>query len=324
MDEFEKSRWMRTLDYARVLPQYLYPQHLLSRLVLHITCIRYRPFKNWLIGWFVHRYGVDLREAKHRNISDYPDFNSFFTRPLRQGARPLAIDPGALLSPADGEISQIGRIVDGSLIQAKGLSYSLGRLLGEQRTWSERFRDGSFITIYLAPRDYHRVHMPLAGQLREMLYIPGRLFSVNPLTSRVVPALFTKNERVIAYFDQKAGPFALVLVGALLVGSVETAWAGRVTPACRRPQIWRYQDGNTPPIILERGAEVGRFNMGSTVIALFAESVVGWDTRLSPGQRIVAGETIGQLLQPAVAPAHGAKTASSTASRDVASSRTPS
>lgn len=287
------------LDYLWVLPQYLYPQHLLSTLVFHITRIRYAPIRKGLIKWFVRRYRVALDEAADPDISAYPDFNSFFTRPLRSGTRPVAPDPRAIVSPVDGYVSQVGQIENDCLLQAKGRIYRLSELLGRRQPWCDTFVSGSFVTIYLAPKDYHRVHMPVEGEVKETLYVPGRLFSVNPSTTRIVKSLFARNERVVTFLEGATGSFALILVGALLVGSIETVWAGPIPRgAFQAPQVWHYGLNGERPVILPKGAEAARFNMGSTVIVLFPAGTATWDPDVRAGRRVAVGEQIGKMLTP--------------------------
>jgi phosphatidylserine decarboxylase len=234
----------------------------------------------------------------------YEHFNSFFTRALKPGARPLPSEIDAVACPVDGVLSQAGDIVEGTLIQAKGRTYRLEQLLGESGGESggrsgERaalFANGHYATLYLSPRDYHRVHMPLRGQLREMVYVPGRLFSVNAASTQAVRDLFGRNERVITVFDTPAGPMGLILIGALFVASIETIWAGVVTPPPRRAggRRTRRWDYTTVRPVLERGEEMGRFNMGSTVIVLFSAGRVKWEPRLSPGQSVKMGQRLGR------------------------------
>lgn len=296
MAPIRPSRTARVLDYLSVLPQYAYPHHLLSRLIFRVTRIRYAPVRKHLIKWFVHHYQIALHDAADSDIEAYPDFNSFFTRALRPGARPLPADPDAIVSPVDGTISQFGQIADGYLLQAKGRKYRLKDLLGTRRSWSEALMGGSFFTIYLAPGDYHRVHMPTQGELLDMCYVPGRLFSVNEVTTRVVHSVFTRNERVIAFFEGATTPFAVVLVGALLVGSIETVWAGTITPpSLQRPPWQILGKDHDQPLVLARGVEMARFNMGSTVIVLFPAGAVEWNHHLRAGNRIALGEQIGKL-----------------------------
>ncbi len=280
-------------DTLFIVLQHLLPQHGLSRLMGKLTHCRWRPLKNALIRRFVRAYDIDLSEAADADPDAYPCFNAFFTRPLKASARPVADDPRAVVSPADGRLSQIGTLTGEWLIQAKGRDFSATALLGDADL-GRRFADGAFATIYLSPRDYHRVHMPYPGRLREMIHIPGRLFSVNDATAEGVDNLYARNERVVCRFDTDAGPMVVVLVGALLVAGIETVWHGPVTPpTARRIQRWRYDDRD---IVLERGAELGRFNMGSTVILLLPEDTVAW--RRQTGDRVRVGETLGLARAP--------------------------
>ncbi|GAB6067307.1 archaetidylserine decarboxylase [Methylothermus subterraneus] len=273
-----------------VLLQYLMPHHALSRLVGKITHCRWRPLKNSLIRLFIRVYRIDLEEAASANPDDYLCFNDFFTRPLKPDARPLPEDPYAVISPADGQISQIGALTDQWLIQAKGRDFSAATLLGDEDL-AARFQDGEFVTVYLSPRDYHRVHMPYAGRLREMRHIPGRLFSVNQATAEGIDNLYARNERVVCWFDTDLGSMAVVLVGALLVASIETVWHGQVTPpAGNKTRRWRYE---AQAICLERGAELGRFNMGSTVIVLFQAGAIRW-LNPRPGKPVRMGEKLAE------------------------------
>jgi phosphatidylserine decarboxylase len=280
-------RWYHRLYVGM---QYLLPQHLLSALMFRLTRIRWRPLKDLLIRRVIRHFGVDMTEALEPDPTVYLSFNEFFTRALRPGARPVAEDP-AISCPADGALSQLGEIAGGRIFQAKRRDYSLLELLGGRRDWAERFDGGSFATIYLSPRDYHRVHMPIAGDLREMIHVPGRLFSVNPVTTSLVPRLFARNERVVCLFEGAAGPMAVILVGAIFVGSMDTVWAGQVTPASAREPSSRY--GGKSAVRLEKGAEMGRFNMGSTVILLFPRGRVRWDGSLQPDDQVRMGQRIG-------------------------------
>ncbi|BCX80901.1 phosphatidylserine decarboxylase [Methylomarinovum caldicuralii] len=276
-------------DTLFVLLQYLLPHHALSRLVGKITHCRWRPLKNTMIRLFIQVYGIDLEEAASADPDDYACFNAFFTRALRSGTRPLPDDPYAVVSPADGKISQIGRLTGQWLIQAKGRDFSAAALLGDEALGTA-FADGEFATVYLSPRDYHRVHMPYRGRLQEMIHIPGRLFSVNDATAEGVENLYARNERVVCLFDTETGPMAVVLVGALLVASIETVWHGAVTPPTGREiRRWCYDDRE---IVLQRGAELGRFNMGSTVIVLFPQDTVEWVREA--GQAVRMGEILGR------------------------------
>jgi len=270
--------------------QYLLPQHALSRLVLRATRIRSPGFKNWLVRGFLKLYAVDMTEAAEPDPLRYGSFNEFFTRALKTDARPIAQDPRAIACPADGVISEAGSIEGDTLLQAKDRRYTLRELLAA-RPWASRFEGGSFATIYLAPFNYHRVHMPLAGQLKETVYVPGRLFSVNAATASHVPKLFARNERVLTLFDAACGEFALILVGALNVGSIATVWSGDVTPAARRVlTVLPLQRCAFP-----KGAELGRFNMGSTVILLFAARRARWHAGVHAGQSVRLGESLGTL-----------------------------
>jgi len=275
--------------------QYLLPQHGISRLVLIATRVRTPWFKNALIRGFLRMFDVDMQDAVEIDPLRYSTFNAFFTRALRPGTRPLDPDPDAIASPVDGMVSECGAIEGDSLLQAKGRRYTLADLLAG-RTWARRFEGGSFVTIYLAPFNYHRIHMPVRGSLQETWYVPGRLFSVNMLTARLVPRLFARNERIVCLFDTQAGAFALVMVGALNVGSMATVWAGDIAPASRRGGarrvLTRLPD---TPLTLEKGAELGRFNMGSTVILLFEPKRAHWRAALSPDLRVRLGETLGVL-----------------------------
>jgi phosphatidylserine decarboxylase len=283
------------LDRLAVLPQYLLPQRLLSRIVRAATRWRWRPWKNFLIRWFIRRYGVDMSIAERPSPEDYLHFNDFFTRRLKPGARFIDADPKVIVSPVDGIISQLGHITGETLIQAKGRDYDLTNLLGGELKLAEEFRNGGFITLYLAPRDYHRVHMPLEGALRKMIYVPGRLFSVNEVTTRTVPNLFARNERIICLFDTEAGPMAVILVGAMLVSCMETVWF-ETLPLTRglMPLTWNYPPG---AIRLDRGAELGRFNMGSTVIVLFGPGKVKFTPLLTPDRAVKLGEVLATHLK---------------------------
>jgi phosphatidylserine decarboxylase len=279
------------LDHLKSWALYPLPQHAISRLTYKLTRIETPWFKNAFIRWFADTYQVDWSEARYQRPEDFATFNAFFTRELRAGARPLAGDESTIVSPADGHISQVGRIDRDAVFQAKGHSFSVTELLGGDASRAAAFQDGSFITVYLSPRDYHRVHIPLAGKLRETVYIPGRLFSVAPHTVRSVPRLFARNERLVAIFDTDAGPMAVVLVGAINVAAIETVWSGLVTPP-PRPGI-EVDDMRQAGIELARGAEMGRFNMGSTVIVLFGKDRVDWLDSLAAEQPLHMGQALG-------------------------------
>ena len=279
-------------DRGFVSLQWLLPQHLLSRLMHGIARCEWPWFSRRLIAFILRKYAIDLNEAVDTDPRAYRSFNHLFTRALKPDARPMNSDPDEVVSPADGVVSALGDIRDGELIQAKGMAYTLEALLGGNAALAEPFRDGRFVTIYLSPSDYHRVHMPCAGVLEEMIHVPGRLFSVNAVTTRLLPRLFARNERVVNLFQSDFGPMASILVGAILVSSTDTVWAGTVTPRRLQNTHWRYQDA-TPPA-LQRGEEMGRFNMGSTVILLFPPDSVVWREDLKPGDRVRVRETIGR------------------------------
>lgn len=269
--------------------QHMLPTHMLSRLAHRVTRVRTPWFKNALIDLFCRRYRIDLGEAQIRDPHAYHSFNDFFTRELTPGARPLPTEATAAACPVDGAVSQVG-VLDGSrLIQAKGRVYDAGELLAS-RSDGATFNDGAFVTLYLAPRNYHRVHMPLDGTLTRTRLVPGRLFSVNPATARRVPRLFARNERLVCLFDTAVGPMAVVLVGAMLVGSIETVWGGEATPPRARGMIERSYEPNA--VRLKRGAELGRFNMGSSVIVLFASAAVTWDSALEAGAAVRMGQRL--------------------------------
>jgi len=276
--------------------QHILPQRTLSQLMYRLARVRWKPLKSLLIHGFARLYRIDMSQAVEPNLSAYPHFNAFFTRALRPDARPLDPDLRAILCPVDGAISQIGTISDGRLIQAKGHDYGVQDLLGLDAEALHPFDGGQFATIYLSPSDYHRIHMPLAGDLTQMIHVPGRLFSVNATTANGVPGLFARNERVVCRFDSEAGPMGLVLVGAIFVGGMETVWAGEITPPHSGSAIlsWDYPD-DSHHIHLERGAEMGRFNLGSTVILLFPPNRIDWDPDLRPGQKVRLGQRIGGL-----------------------------
>lgn len=275
-----------------IFMQYILPHHTLSRLIGRLAECQTAWFKNRLIAWFIKRYQVNMSEALLEDPSAYRHFNDFFTRSLKEDARPLDNSEKAVLSPADGAISQLGSIEHGRIFQAKGHSFSLLELLGGDAERAAPFMGGSFSTVYLSPKDYHRVHMPLTGILREMVYIPGRLFSVNQTTAENVPELFARNERVACIFDTEQGPMAVVLVGAMIVASIETVWAGQVTPPLRNLHTYDYSQAACQPITLEKGAELGRFKLGSTAIVLFGPNHVAWDDALQETSAVQVGQRL--------------------------------
>lgn len=272
------------------LLQTILPQHLLSRLVGKLAECRNPAVKNFLIKSAIRVYQVNMEEAEEPNPKAYDHFNAFFTRALKPGVRVFSQNSNVLTSPADGFMSQQGPISDGLIIQAKGKTYQLSDLLGGDQVESTKFMGGSFLTIYLSPKDYHRLHMPVAGTLKKMIHVPGRLFSVNDTTADNIPRLFARNERVVAIFDTDVGPMALILVGAIIVASIETVWHGLVTPPTRSTvQHWDYQDQS---IYLEKGAEMGRFKMGSTIIVLFGKDAVRLNS-IESGAVMRLGQDIG-------------------------------
>ena len=277
-------------DRLAVLPQYLIPKQALTVLAGKLASAQAGSLTTSVIRWFVGRYKVNMAEAANPDIASYPSFNEFFTRPLQAGARPLA--DADFLCPVDGAISQFGPIERDQIFQAKGHSYSTTALVGGDRDLAARFENGSFATLYLRPRDYHRIHMPCDGRLTRMIYVPGALFSVNPTTARGVPGLFARNERVVCVFDTANGPFVLTLVGATIVGSMATVWHGVVNPP--RPGVvreWRYDEQN---VVLRKGEEMGRFLLGSTVVMLFPKNALAFNPEWAPTRAIRMGEAMGQ------------------------------
>jgi phosphatidylserine decarboxylase len=275
--------------------QYLLPHHLLSQIMYLITRSEWKPLKDLIIKNVINIYNVDMHQAVYQNPVDFRSFNHFFTRALHPDARPIAENNKALVSPVDGTVSQAGQILDGRIFQAKGHDFSLNELLGGDPKATSMFADGSFATIYLSPRDYHRIHMPITGTLKKMIHVPGRLFSVSPSTTQNIPRLFSRNERVVNLFDTDAGPMALIMVGAIFVSSMDTVWAGTVTPKSRRTTSWEYGRKSTAAVKLQRGQEMGRFNMGSTVILLFGKDAVELATELQPDTKLLMGQQIGSV-----------------------------
>ena len=276
--------------------QYLLPQHLLSLAVHWLARLRLEWVKNALIDNFIVNYRPDMSETEEPDPRKYASFNAFFTRALRPGARTVDPAPTALVSPVDGTVSQIGRTDGSSLLQAKGLSYTLESLLDEAApAWASVFRGGAFATLYLAPHNNHRIHMPLAGTLQAAWYVPGQLFSVNATTAAQVPGLFARNERVVCVFAEGTLSFALILVGALFVGSMSTVWHGDVTPRSPRVRADLAIDFVRTNLRLEKGAEMGRFNMGSTVILLLPPGRSEWLGELAPGSAVRVGQALARL-----------------------------
>lgn len=280
-------------DKLFILGQYVTPQLAVSRLAGKLADNDRTPaLKNRVIKWFIGRYGVNMSEAAEPNPEAYPSFNAFFTRELKPGIRPLDPNPKVLTSPVDGAISQLGQVSDDRVFQAKGQSFSLQELLGGDPERTKPFENGEFATIYLSPKDYHRIHMPVSGTLREMIHVPGKLFSVNPVTAENVPNLFARNERVVTIFDTDIGPLAMVLVGAMIVGSVETTWAGVVVPSGNGVSVSRYDHLKTP-ISFEKGQEMGRFRLGSTVILVAPKGATEWKKDMIAGKTVRMGEAFG-------------------------------
>ncbi|WP_295519966.1 archaetidylserine decarboxylase [Limnohabitans sp. Rim8] len=279
-------------DRLAVLPQYLIPKQALTVFAGWVAGSQWGSVTTGIIDRFVRRYKVNMAEAANPDTASYKSFNEFFTRPLRDDARPWAT--AAFVSPVDGAISQCGPIAGDQVFQAKGHSYSTLALVGGDAALAAQFQDGEFATLYLSPRDYHRIHMPCAGRLTRMIHVPGDLFSVNPTTARGVPGLFARNERVVCVFEGDHGPFVMVLVGATIVGSMATVWHGVVNPP-RPGQVreWSYEMGN---IALTQGEEMGRFLLGSTVVMLFPQGMMQFKADWTPTRPIVMGEAMGSLV----------------------------
>jgi len=279
-------------DRLAVLPQYLLPKQALTALAGKAAGAQAGKLTTTVVDWFVRRYNVDMAEAANPDTASYPTFNAFFTRALKPGARPVA--QAGLICPVDGAISQFGAVQRDQILQAKGHHYSTTALVGGDAALAAQFVDGSFATLYLSPRDYHRIHMPCDGRLLRMIHVPGALFSVNPTTARGVPGLFARNERVVCVFESQHGPFVLALVGATIVGSMATVWHGVVNPP--RPgrlRDWRYDDQR---IELKQGEEMGRFLLGSTVVMLFPKPTLRFNPSWSAGRAIRLGEAMAERV----------------------------
>lgn len=285
------------LEKLAVLPQHVTPQRGLTWLAGWLAECRWVWLKNYLIRYFINRYQVDVNQALLPNLADHPNFNSFFTRELKPGLRPVVTDPTDLASPADGSISQIGAIKKDILLQAKGFYFNLTNLLGGDETLANEFYDGNFATIYLSPKDYHRVHMPITGRLRETIYIPGKLFSVSQETTRTISNLFAKNERLVCIFETAIGPVAVILVGAMLVGSINTIWDENPTLSNKITRQ-TYPQTDSKAITIERGAEMGHFKMGSTAILLFPKDKMEWSANLKEGSPMQMGQFLGKIRHP--------------------------
>ena len=271
------------------------PNHGISRITFWLSRLK-TPLAQAAIRLFIRSYDVNMDEALQPDARKYSHFNAFFTRALKADARPISADPQTIVCPADGTISQLGAVVDGRIIQAKDRHFSVLELLADSKRRAAPFHQGTFCTIYLSPRDYHRVHMPVAGRVREMVYVPGRLLTVSVLATRAIPHLFARNERVVSCFETEHGPMAMVLVGALNVGAIETAWAGLITPPRGNRVHCLDYSTKDDPVSLDRGQEMGRFNMGSTVIVLFPRDVVGWETGLDARSPVRMGQSLGRFL----------------------------
>jgi len=281
---------MTIKEALTTLPQYILPHHFLSKVMSKFTHSKIKVWKNLMISQIIKIYGVNMSEAKEQDINNFASFNHFFTRELKAGVRPITTVKNSIACPADGAVSQAGLIKQGDIFQAKGKSFTAIDLLGGNAETAKAFENGSFTTIYLSPKDYHRLHMPIKGTLTEMIHIPGRLFSVNAATANSVPGLFARNERVACLFDTELGPMALILVGAIFVSSVETTWHGVVTPpSIESVRSWQYEE-NAP--VIEKGEEMGRFNMGSTIIVLFGKDKVEWEADFKAGKKVQLGEMI--------------------------------
>ncbi|WP_438970012.1 archaetidylserine decarboxylase [Methylophaga sp.] len=278
-------------DRLLTVPQYMIPQHTLSVLMHKLTQSQVSWFKNLFIRFISWKFKVDISEAASPNLADYPSFNAFFTRKLKDGIRPVANGDDVVVSPVDGAISQLGKVHQGRIIQAKGRDYSVMELLGGNQEQAALYESGQFATIYLSPKDYHRIHMPVTGTLSEMRYVPGKLFSVNPRTARAVPELFARNERVVCQFDTAFGPLIMVLVGAIFVGSMETVWSGQITPPYgKKIQDWKYSGEQA--IQIKKGDEMGRFNMGSTVVMLLPPALREFDNHWHAQDEIKLGQAM--------------------------------
>lgn len=285
-----------TKDQIFAFAQHITPQKTLSRVIGRVAECENTWVKNTFISQFVKKYKVDMSEAVNSDPLSYRNFNAFFTREIQAELRPICEGENSIACPADGAVSQLGRIEHGTLLQAKGHTYSLTTLLGGDASLSTQFLGGSFATVYLSPKDYHRVHMPLTGKLTKMIHIPGKLFSVNKVTAEQIPNVFARNERTVCLFDTEAGPMAVILVGAMIVASIETVWTGQVTPFNKNVVTWDYQDLNN--IEIKKGEEMGRFKLGSTAIVLFGKNAVDWDDALRAETPTRMGMPFGTVIKP--------------------------
>ena len=283
-------------DYFKALLQYFLPKKALTSLAGYLATIKTPAIKNYLIRYFIRKYDVDMSEAREENLENYADFNAFFIRHLKPECRPVA--DASIVSPVDGYISEIGHINTSTLLQAKGRYYSVQELLASEKDLSSQFDAGMFATLYLSPQDYHRVHMPIEATLKEMMYVPGKLFSVQPATARMIPNLFARNERLVVFFDTPAGLMAMVLVGATIVGAIGTHWGGDIIRS-HTPSHTVYPEEPARRISLEKADEMGYFKLGSTVILLFADNKrVQWQNGFQAGDKIRFGQAFGKITQP--------------------------
>ena len=280
-------------NFLFIFIQHILPHHLISRIVGWFAQTHTRWIKRFFIEKFASTYAVNMNEAAQEKLEEYKSFNDFFCRELKHNARPIAAQEQLLICPADGAISQSGSIDASTIFQAKGKSFNTQALLGGDAELAAKFKNGLFCTVYLSPKDYHRVHMPITGTLQSMTHIPGALFSVNPATVNNVNELFARNERVVSIFETSIGPVAVILVGAMIVASIETVWAGEVAPRGKKPSVYTYQ--NQADIHLERGEEMGRFKLGSTVILLLPPNAGQWLHSAEAGQTVKMGEALAEL-----------------------------
>ena len=289
---------MKNKKPRKLIFQYIIPHHPYSRLMGWLSGSRLPWLKNYLIFLFVHRYGVRMNDAAISNPYQHENFNAFFTRALKKEARPLPTEPTMAVSPVDGAIIECRRIKDSITIQVKNQDFNVQDLLGGVKERTLPFEGGDLISFYLAPKDYHRVHMPVTGKLREMIYIPGKLFSVNPLTTEYIPDVLARNERVVSIFDTDFGPMAVILVGAMIVGSIETVWAGIIAPNTHRGiRTWRYDQNASSQPVLERGEEMGRFQVGSTVVVIFPPQTIQLTENIRANAPVTMGQALGTLIK---------------------------
>ncbi|MFL2840718.1 MAG: archaetidylserine decarboxylase [Pseudohongiellaceae bacterium] len=283
------------MNFLYIFFQHIVPQHFLSRTIGLLANCKISFIKNFLITLFIKKYNVNLAEAKIKKVEEFSCFNDFFTRKLETNARQIDSEKNSIICPVDGAVSAIGNIEREQIFQVKGKSFSLSALLGGDQKLAEIFKGGRFATLYLSPRDYHRIHMPLTGTLEEMIFIPGKLFSVNQKTVRNINELFARNERVVCIFKTCIGPMAVILVGAIIVASIETVWAGQVAPSKFNKHNELYQEH--APITIRHGEEMGRFKLGSTVIVLFPANVMSWESSLQTANNIQLGQKIGETAK---------------------------